>query len=247
MSHQSLVIADADDPAVVQHHNLIRAQHGADALGDHDHAGVCGAGRERPAQRRVGRIVQGRERVVEDVDEWVLGDGPRDGQPLPLATGNVGAALLDRHRQPVGMRGDELLALGNPQRLPEVLVAGVRGAEPQVLGDRPTEEEGLLRDEPDQLPQVAAAPPTDIRPIDADAAAGHVVQAGDEVHQGGLAGAGGSDDCGGAPGLGRERDVVQHRGRRARVSESDVFELDQPGRPFDLLRGLRDRRSGRWC
>ena len=55
-----------------------------------------GDGRQRGAQPGVGGEVERRERVVEQVDLGLADQRPGDREPLPLAAGDVRAALRDR-------------------------------------------------------------------------------------------------------------------------------------------------------
>ena len=78
-----------------------------------------GVARDRPqrrAQARVGARVEGRERVVEQVDLGSAHDRPGDGQALPLPAGEVGAALRDGRVEPVGQALDEVARLRDLER-----------------------------------------------------------------------------------------------------------------------------------
>ena len=84
--HQLLVGPGADDGAIVQDDDPVGVEDGAHPLGDDHHRGVARLPAELRAQPRVGGGVQGREAIVEEVDERPLDDGPGDRQPLALAT-----------------------------------------------------------------------------------------------------------------------------------------------------------------
>ncbi len=98
---------------------------GADALGDDDHGRVARLGPQRGAQPRVRGRIEGREAVVEEVDRGPLDERAGDGEPLPLAARDVGAALVDRSRPAARHRGHEVARLGHLERVPELLVGGV--------------------------------------------------------------------------------------------------------------------------
>ena len=66
----------------------------------------------------------------------------------------------------------------------------------------------------------------DVLPVDEDAASRHLVEAGDEVAQGRLAAAGGSDQRQTLPGPDVEADMVQHLVVVVGVLEADVLEPD---------------------
>ena len=127
---------------------------GADALGDDDHRRVGRLLLERRAQPGVGREVERREAVVEDLDPGLLGERPGDGEALALPAGDVGAALVDQRLEPLGHLAHELAALGDLEEVPELLVGGLLVAVAQVVGHRAAEQERLLRHEADPVPQV---------------------------------------------------------------------------------------------
>ena len=70
--------ADADHPSVVEDDDAVGVDDGADALRDDEHGGVRGFALERGAQLRVGREVERREAVVEDVDVRLADDRARN-------------------------------------------------------------------------------------------------------------------------------------------------------------------------
>ena len=81
----------------------------------------------------------------------------------------------------------------------------------------------------------------DIHAIHQDRAVGHIVEARDQVDDGGFTRAGGADEGGGLPGLGGEGDIVQHILLRAGVAEGDIAEFDRAvERLGELLGALRD-------
>ena len=87
---------------------------------------------ERGPQPGVGGDVQRGERVVEQVDLGAAHQRAGDRQPLALAAGDVGAALRDRRVQPRRHRPDEVGALRDLQRRPQLVVRGVGLAVAQV-------------------------------------------------------------------------------------------------------------------
>ena len=207
----------------------------ADALGHDEDRGGRQFVVQGGAQLRIRPEVEGGEAVVEDVDRGALDQRAGDGEALPLAAGDVRAALVDRRLQLALHLGDEGLALGDLEGVPERLIVGGLVAVAEVAGDRAAEEEGPLGDDPDALPEVLARHLADVHAVHQQRPAGHVVEARDQVDQRGLAAAGRAHDGGRLAGLGGERDVVQHRLLRAGVAELDVAELDRAG----------DRRAGR--
>ena len=69
----------------------------------------------------------------------------------------------------------------------------------------------------------------DILPVDEDAAVRHLVKAGDQVAQSGLAAAGSAHQCQPLPGVDVQTDIVQHLVVVIRVLKADVLEPDRAG------------------
>ena len=76
----------------------------------------------------------------------------------------------------------------------DLLLARLRAAVADVVGDGVVEEDGVLRDHADRGAERGLRHVADVLPVDGDAAAGHVVEAEEEPRDGRLAGAGGTDD-----------------------------------------------------
>ena len=104
-----------------------------------------------------------------------------------------------------------------------LLVGGVQASIADVLLHRLRKEEGLLQHDPQLSPQAVPGHSPDIHPIDADGPLVQVVEAGEEIHQGGLSGAGGSDQGDALAGSGAEVHPLQHRNVRD-VGEGNVLE-----------------------
>ena len=92
-----------------------------------------------------------------------------------------------------------------------------------VVGDRAGEQEAFLRDDPELAAQRVLGDVAQVGAVDRDAAAGRVVEAGEQLRDRRLAGPGVSDERDGRPGGHVEVDAVQHLGAAA-VREADVLE-----------------------
>ena len=103
----------ADDAPLIQHQDLVRVQHGGDALRHNNDRGVVGFSLQRTAQRHVGLVVQRREAVVKQIDLRVLGNGAGNRKALLLPAGDVAAALGNRAVEALWLGGDELRGLGD--------------------------------------------------------------------------------------------------------------------------------------
>src|SRR5581483_4691383 len=149
-------------------------------------------------------------------------DGARDGDALLLAAGEAVAALADDRVVAVGEAADEVVDVGGAGSARDLVIAGIGLGVADVVADRGVEQVGLLRDDADRAVQRLERELADVVAIDADAAFGRVVEAGEEVRQGGLAGARWADEGGDAAGRDLQGDVVEGAGARA-VGEADVL------------------------
>ena len=112
---------------------------------------------ERRAQAGVGREVERREAVVEDDrSRRCFDERAGDREALALAARDVRPALGDRRLEAAVHLLDEVPALGDLERVPQLVVGRVRVAEAEVARDRAAEQERLLRDDADPAPQVLA-------------------------------------------------------------------------------------------
>src|SRR5699024_11156355 len=102
-----LVGTEAVDLAVLQDDDPVGVLDGADPLGDNQLGGIRDFLQEGLADHGVGVGIDGGGGVVENENLGLFQQGPGDTQPLPLAAGDVGAALLDVGVVAVGELADK--------------------------------------------------------------------------------------------------------------------------------------------
>ena len=178
------------------------------------------------AQAGVRRIVQRGCAVIEDEHLRLFDERARDGQALALAAGEIAAALLDGLVQMQGLAGDDVERLRDGERLVQIFLRGAFVAPEEVGADGALEEHGLLRDDGDGLSQLLLVDSAHVRAADQNAALGRVVEAGNEVHQRGLAAACAADDADGLAGADAEGDMLQGFRAGALVMQGDVLKGD---------------------
>ena len=118
---------------------------------------------------------------------------------------------------------DEGVGVGQLGGGPDLFIRGVQLAVADVVGNGAGEEVGILQDDAQRLPQRVLADLPDVDAVVGDGSLLDVVEAVDEVGDGGLSGAGGAHEGDLLAGLGKEGDVVEHRLIRI-VAEGDVVE-----------------------
>ena len=234
---QFLVRAAVGDPAVVQDHDPVGQVQRGPAVRDDQRGPAAHHLAQRGVDLRLQPRVDGRGGVVEDQQPRVGDQRPGQRHPLPLAAGK-GQALLADHgvvalRQPV----DELVRLGRPGRRQDLLVGGVGAAVGDVGPDGVGEQEAVLHDQADRGPQGVPGHVGDVVPADPDHAGLRVVEARQQLRQGGLAGAGRADHGDDLARCHVQRKTAKHRLVRY-VAELDFVEAE-PGRVRRQLDGVR--------
>jgi hypothetical protein len=108
-------------------------------------------------QRRLdlllGHGVERRGRLVEHQDRRRLEDGAGDGHALLLAARQLEPALADHGVVALRQAQYEVVDLGEPGGLLDLLVAGIGAAVADVVADRVVEQHGVLRHHADRRAQ----------------------------------------------------------------------------------------------
>ena len=120
--------------------------------------------------------------------------GPGDGHPLALAARQPGAAVADQGVQAVGEAGDLAVEPGCAQHLGQLVLAGVGGAQQQVLAQGAGQDGGVQLDVADGRAQLGQRPDGDVAAVDQDPTGGGLREPLDEGEHGGLAGARGAHE-----------------------------------------------------
>ena len=192
---------------------------------DHEHRLAGHQRAQAVLDMALGDRVQRTGRLVEQEDRRVLEDGARERDALPLAAGELHAALADQRRIAFLGLADELVRVRLARRRPHLLVARVQPAVADVLEQAAMEQHRVLRNHRDRAAQALLRDPRDVDAVDEDAALLEVEQAQHEVQQRALAAAGVADE---ADLLARADPQVQaaEHGPAGRVGEADVLERD---------------------
>ena len=202
---------DAGDAADVEHHDLVCGEDGAHPLRHHDNGGVLQLFPDGKPHRSVRFEIQRGKAVVKDIDPGAADQRPRDGDPLLLTAGKVGAALADVRVQAFRQRTHKIRRLRQFQRAPDLRVRGVRHTEADVFPYGAAEKRGRLRDIADQAVQRLGVHILHVHAVHFHAAGRCVVQPGDQIDKGGFAAAGAADYGRRLSGQRRKGDVPQDR------------------------------------
>src|SRR5215213_783966 len=173
---QLVVAAGLDDPAAVEHDDLVRVAHRREAVGDRDRRPPLREPVERVLHEPLRLGVERARRLVEDEDRRVAQDRPRDRDALLLAAGEPVAALADNGVVAVRQRCDDVVDPGRLGGDLDLVVRGVRLCEAQVLPDGLVEEVCLLRDDADEVAEGLERQVADVDAADRDPPAADVVE-----------------------------------------------------------------------
>src|SRR5918993_1511033 len=177
-----------DYPAVLQNQDEVRASHGVEIVGNNQgrlsgHEAIQGF-----LDLCLALDVEAGHRLVQDQEGGVADDGPGDGYPLALPSGEGVAPLADDGLVPIFEVHDEVVGVGCFGGSDNLLCGGVQLAVGDVLLDGGAEQDRVLEDDPDLLAQGLELVVLYVSPIDPDGAASGVVEAQDKADQGRLAG-----------------------------------------------------------
>jgi hypothetical protein len=149
LGQQLLVGAALDDAAGLHHQDLVRVDHGGQAVRD-DQRGLVlrGALQFRLDGALVG-AVQGRRGLVEDQDRRVLQQRAGDGHALLLAAGQLEAALAHHGLVALGRGLDEGVDARGARGFFHLGAAGAGAAVGDVVFHRVVEQHRVLRHDAD--------------------------------------------------------------------------------------------------
>src|SRR5215212_5713777 len=135
-----------DYPAVLQNQDEVRASHGVEVVGN-DQARLPGhEAIQGFLDLRLALDVETRHRLVQDHDGNVPDDGPGDGYPLALPSGEGVAPLADDGLVPILEVHDEVVGVGCFGGLDNLLRGGVQLPVGDVLLDGGAEDDRVLED-----------------------------------------------------------------------------------------------------
>ena len=175
--------------AVLHQEDPVGVLHRGHPLGNDDLGGLGDKFAESLADEGVGAGVHRAGGVVQNQNLGLFQQGPGNAQPLLLAAGHVGAALLDVGVILLGELLDELVRLREAAGLFQFLVGGMGIAPAQVLLDRAGEQLVLLQHHGHLVAQGFQVIVPHVHAAHLHGALGGVIQAGDQLDQRGLRGA----------------------------------------------------------
>src|SRR5665213_1318359 len=244
---QGCVGSALDDAACLDDQDLVRSANRRQTMGDDKRCAVLHEIAEAALDESLGLGIEGAGGLVEDEDAGVGENGARDGNALPLSSGELDAALADNGVVLVGEPLGELVDARDAAGLHEQGFAGMWTAEEDVLADGAVEEKRFLEDDAELSAKAAEADCAEVHSIDTNLSTDGSMEAAQEGDDGRLAGARRADQRGDGAVPGLKADAVED-GRAGNVGEGDVCEsnlaldgCDGPGAfGFSVLFGFAE-------
>ena len=215
------MVAALDDVAVVENHDDIRVADGGQPVGDDEYGAPIHQLVHTSLYDGLGTGIDGGGSLIEDHNRRVGHRRTGDGEQLALALGQAGTAAGNHRIVAVRQHIDKAVGIGQLGRGVDLLIGGIQLAVADVLPDGTGEQGHILKHDAQTAAQVRLADAGDVDAIVGDGTAVDVIEAVDQVGNGGLTGTGGTDKGYLLAGLGVEGDVVQDDLLRG-VAEGDM-------------------------
>ena len=217
-----------DDAAGVEHDEAVHLRDGREPVRDGDHRLAAHQRAEALLDRGLDLAVERRGRLVEHEDRRVLQDHAGNRDALPLAAGQLDAALADMSvvaaaAELVLELEDEVVRMRQARRLDDLRVGRAGAAVADIVADRTVQKRGVLRHHRDLRAQRILRDAGNVLAVDEDAAALEIEEAQEQVNQRRLASAGSSDEADLLAGPHRKAQVV-NQPVLAPIAEAHILE-----------------------
>ncbi len=222
-----LVRAFGHNPALVEHNDLVRVQHCADALGDHDHrrakSGLC----DRVLDLRLRLDIDGTRGIIENENRRFADESACNGDALFLAAREICAAFFDMGIIAFGHAHDKIVRLGSFCGCDYFIFCGIRSSIANVVPDSSCEQHSILGHYRNMLKQRIRSQAPDIQLINTNPPRRSVVKTRNQIDEARFARAGCTKDCGRLSWLRARTDFFQNSKICGPVVvERNAFEFD---------------------
>ena len=185
--HQLFMRSKLNDSAVRQYNDEVGAPQRAQAMCHNErrppaHGGVHGV-QDLVFRFRIDRG----QCIVADQDGRLQKNCPRNGQPLPLSAGQIGAVLADDRVVTMRQRTNKLICRGDSRCAFDLVFCCVRMTKGDVRRHRIAEQKALLKHNTDAAAQYVQIEMPQVNSIDRNTARAYVVKPRKQVHQRALA------------------------------------------------------------
>ena len=133
-----------DDPALLQHHDVVEGGHGAKAVGHHDGGAALAQFLQRGLNGHFGGVIQCGGRFVQNQDGRVFQEDPGDGDALLLSAGQLDAALTHLGVIAFFQRHNVVVDVCLLCRIHNLLIGGRLGSVGDIILNRTVKEKYAL-------------------------------------------------------------------------------------------------------
>ena len=133
-----------DDSPFIQHQHPVGVLDGRQAVRDHDGGAVYREALQGFLDQRLRFGVQGGGGLVQQQDGGIFQDGSCQGNALALPARQASAPFSGQGVVTFGQGHDEVVDVGQPGSPLDLLLAGARPAEADILGQADREKVGVL-------------------------------------------------------------------------------------------------------
>ncbi|MBV6467016.1 MAG: hypothetical protein PGMFKBFP_02348 [Anaerolineales bacterium] len=239
LREQFVVAAALDDSPVGHDQDQVGAADGGESVRDHKRGASLHQAVERLLDEQFGLRVHAGGGVVQDQNARGHQQGAGDGDALALSARKRHAALAHHRLVAVREMRDEVVRLRGPRGGDDLRLARVGAAVGDVGADRVREQQRGLKHDPDLPAERSQVEGAHVAAVNQQRALGHVVEAGDEIHERGLARASLPDQRDELIRLHGQFDIRQRDGFFVLIFERDVAELDAAAQSGDDRRVFR--------
>ena len=179
-------------------------------MGNDEHGSAVHQGIHAVLYQFFGTGIDGGGGLVQNHHGRISHRRPGNGNQLPLTLGQAGAVAGEHRLIALRQTGDKVVGVGKLRRLDALVVGGIQLAVADVVHHRAGEQVGLLQDHTQRTAQIGLGDLVNVDVVVADLAVGNVVEAVNQVRNGGLARAGGTHEGNLLAGMGVQGHVMQH-------------------------------------
>ena len=219
--------APLHDPPVFQHHDGVGIADGGQPVGNDKHRPPLHQLIHALLDQGLGTGVDGGSGLIQDQHRRVGHRRPGNGQQLPLALGQVGAVCRHHSLISLGQAADKGIGIGNFHRLLHLLHGGVQFTKANVIGNGAGKEVGVLKHHAQGSPQIVFPDVFHVNPVVDHPPLLHVVEAVDQIGNGGLSCAGGPHEGNFLTRFGKEAYILQN-GVAGVIAKGDILEANVP-------------------
>ena len=219
------MVALFDDIAVAHDQNEVGAANGRQTVGDDEAGTAFHEGIHGLLDLDLSTGIDAGGGLIENEDLGVGQDGTGNGQQLLLTLRDVGAFLVEDGVITLGQSADEVVGTGSTGSGINRFVGCLRAAITDIFTDGTAEQPGILQNHAKDRTQIAALEVADVITIDLDGTALYIIEAHEQLDDGGLACTCGTDDGDGTAGFGGGTQVMDDD-LVGIIAKSDIFKGD---------------------